>query len=83
MELAGPEQVRDSAPSVGLGDAGSPIVGAFGVGAALWRKGATRPRPRRARRLFRKNLVAIRAELRYALTIYYAGAFAIVDVTGS
>ncbi len=64
--------------------AGSPIVGAFKQGAQLWRKGGTRLEASNSHDdYFRKNLVALRAELRYALTIYYSQAFAVVDVTGS
>jgi HK97 family phage major capsid protein len=64
--------------------AGSPIVGAFQQGAALWRKGGTRLEASNAHEdYFRLNLVAIRAELRYALTISISQAFAVVDVTGS
>jgi hypothetical protein len=63
---------------------GSPIVGAFKQGAELWRKGGTRLEASNSHDdYFQKNLVALRAELRYALTIYYSQAFAVVDVTGS
>ena len=64
--------------------AGSPIVGAFQQGATLWRRGGTRLQASNSHSdYFRKNLVAIRAELRYALTTYFSEAFDVVDVTGS
>jgi len=63
---------------------GSPVVGAFRDGATLWRRGPTRLEASNSHSdYFVKNKIAIRAELRYALTIYFADAFAVVDVTGS
>jgi HK97 family phage major capsid protein len=64
--------------------AGSPVVGNFRQGATLWRKGGTRLEASNSHDdYFQKNLIALRAELRYALTIYYSEAFVVVDVTGS
>lgn len=63
---------------------GSPIVGNFREGGTLWRKGGTRLEVSNSHdSFFRLNLLAVRAELRYALTLYFPAAFCVVDITGS
>lgn len=55
---------------------GSPIVGAFREGAQVWRKGGLTVESSNSHQdYFRKNLVALRAEERIALTVYRPSAF--------
>jgi HK97 family phage major capsid protein len=55
---------------------GSPIVGAFREGAQVWRKGGLTVESSNSHQdYFRKNLVALRAEERLALTVYRPSAF--------
>jgi HK97 family phage major capsid protein len=55
---------------------GSPVVGAFNEGAQVWRKGGLTVESSNSHSdYFRKNLVAIRAEERIALTVYRPAAF--------
>lgn len=55
---------------------GSPIVGAFREGATLWRKGGLTVEASNSHAdYFRKNLTALRAEERLALTIFRDAAF--------
>jgi len=55
---------------------GSPVVGAFREGAQVWRKGGLSVESSNSHAdYFRKDLVAIRAEERIALTVYRPAAF--------
>lgn len=59
---------------------GSPIVGAFRDGATLWRKGGLSVEASNSHAdYFRKNLTALRAEERLALTIFRDDAFQVVS----
>ena len=58
---------------------GSPVVGAFRQGAMLWRKGGLTVEASNSHEdYFERNLVAIRAEERYALDIIRPAAFSVV-----
>lgn len=59
---------------------GAPIVGAFREGATLWRKGGISVEASNSHAdYFRRNLTALRAEERLALTIFRDDAFQVVS----
>lgn len=61
--------------------AGFPLVGNFRQGGQVWRKGGIRLEASNSHDdYFRKNLVAIRAEERVALTVYYPEMFSVVNL---
>lgn len=61
-------------------DDGAPIVGAFREGATLWRKGGISVEASNSHAdYFRRNLTALRAEERLALTIFRDDAFQVVS----
>jgi HK97 family phage major capsid protein len=60
---------------------GFPLVGNFAQGGQVWRKGGVRLQASNSHDdYFRKNLVAIRAEERVALTVYYPEFFSVVNL---
>jgi HK97 family phage major capsid protein len=60
---------------------GFPIVGAFGIGGKVYRKGDVRLSASNSHEdFFQKNLVAIRAEVRSVLGITYPEAFSKIDI---
>ena len=61
--------------------AGFPLVGAFAIGGTVWRKGGIRLEMSNSHdSYFRENLIAIRAELRTALTVFYPEAFSVANL---
>lgn len=61
---------------------GSPLVGAFRDGATVWRRGGLSVAASNSHAdYFRKNLTALRAEERLALTVFREDAFQVVDPT--
>lgn len=61
--------------------AGFPLVGNFRQGGQVWRKGGIRLEASNSHSdYFRKNLIAIRAEERVALTVYYPEMFSVVNL---
>ncbi len=61
-------------------DDGSPIVGAFRDGATVWRRGGLSVEASNSHMdYFRRNLTALRAEERLALTIFRDAAFQVVS----
>src|SRR5512143_432797 len=60
---------------------GYPLVGAFRQGGQVWRKGGVTVEATNSNEDdFKNNLVAIRAEERVALAVYYPEAFALVNL---
>lgn len=60
---------------------GFPMVGAFSQGAQVWRKGGVSVDATNSNEDdFRNDLIAIRAEQRVGLAVYYPEAFVIVDL---
>jgi len=60
---------------------GFPLVGNFRQGGQVWRKGGIRLEASNSHEdYFQKNLVAIRAEERVALTVYYPEMFSVVNL---
>lgn len=61
---------------------GAPIVGAFSEGATLWRRGGVSVEASNSHAdYFRRNLTALRAEERLALTIFRDAAFQVANAT--
>jgi HK97 family phage major capsid protein len=61
--------------------AGFPLVGNFAMGGTVWRKGGIRLEMSNSHdSYFKENLIAIRAELRTALTVLYPEAFSVANL---
>jgi HK97 family phage major capsid protein len=60
---------------------GFPLVGAFKQGGQVWRKGGIRLEASSSHLgYFRENLIAIRAEIRTALTVYDGACFSVANL---
>jgi HK97 family phage major capsid protein len=65
-------------------DEGTALVGAFGLGAQIFRRGGLTVEASNSHAdYFRHNMTAIRSEERLALVVYRPQAFATADVTGA
>jgi hypothetical protein len=63
---------------------GFPLVGAFRQGGQVWRKGGVQVASTNSNEDdFKNDLIAIRAEQRVGLAVYYPEAFKVADISGS